>query len=202
MTTQEIQQLLFIADSTLSDWENSPKRKNLVRLLRALKSDDVEKIINAKSPHPKYSEHTRNIRLNKKLFTKDLLWSRQDGSMIEIKNLIAVYISTPNQEDIDTLVNLFGYKRVMQILNQLRASMHNSDYVEVLEQIQYAQEPEAFYAAHLIPPIEEIVKKPKKRYIDQLIKQYSPSDIVAMAQKYGAPFTSIFQIKKMTGLSV
>lgn len=201
MTTQEIQQLLFIADSTLSDWENSPKRKNLVRLLRALKSDDVEKIINAKNHHPKYSEHTRNIRLNKKVFTKDLLWSRQDGSMIEIKNLIAVYISTPNQEDIDTLVNLFGYKRVMQILNQLRASMHNSDYVEVLEQIQYAQEPEAFYAAHLIPSIEEIVKKPKKRYLDQLIKQYSPSDIVEMAQKYGATFTSIFQIKKMTGLS-
>jgi hypothetical protein len=199
MTTQEIQQLLNIADSTLSDWENSPKRKNLVRLLRALKSDDVANIINAKNPHPKYSEHTRTIRLSKKLFTKDLFWSRQDGSMIDIKNLITVYLSNPNQEDTEVLINLFGYTRVLSVLNQIRPSMYEEDYSEALEQIQYAQEPEIFYTLHTIPPIEEIVKKPKQRYINQLIKHYNPSEIIKLAQKHGAPFSSIFQIKKMTG---
>lgn len=98
-------------------------------------------------------------------------------------------------------IPIFGYKRVIQVLNQICESMHKDDYVEALEQIQYAQEPEKFYTTHSMPAIEEIVKKPKKRYIDYLIKQYNPSEIINMAQKYGAPFTSIFQIKKMTGFS-
>ena len=199
MTTQEIQQLLNIPHSTLSDWNNSPKRKNLVRLLRALNSEDVANIVNAKNLHQKYSEHTRTIRLNKKLFTRDLFWSRQDGTMIDIKNLITVYLSNPNQEDTQVLISLFGYTRVLSVLNQIRPSMYEEDYSEALEQIQYAWEPEIFYTHHAIPPIEEIVKKPKQRYINQLIKHYNPSEIIELAQKYNAPFSSIFQIKKMTG---
>ena len=202
MTTQEITQLLDVANSTLSDWDNSSKRKNLVKLLRALKSEDVVKIINAKDDQPKYSPSTRKIRLNKKLFKKDMLWSRQDGSQIEIKNLISIYLNTPNQEDTDTLLRMFGLQRVMSELNNNQSRIPIEDYEEALEQIEYANEPEAYFDHYALPSLKQILKKPKKRYIDALVKQYAPSELLIMAKEFGATYPSLFQIKKMTGLSV
>ena len=202
MTTKEITQLLNIPHSTLSDWESSDKRKKLAKLLRALAHEDVMEIINAKEDKTKYSEQTRKIRLNKKLFTKDLLWSRQDGSQIEVRNLIAIYLNTPNQEDTHTLLKLFGYERVFSVLQNHRSAMPEEDYRESLEQIEYAKEPETYFNNHPLPVLEQVLMRPKKRYIDALVKRYDASEIVNMAKEYGASFPSIFQIKKMTGLSV
>ena len=201
MTTQEITKLLEIPNSTLSDWDNSSKRKNLVKLLRALKSEDVINIIAAKDQKPKYSYSTRKIRLNKKLFKKDMLWSRQDGSEIEIKNLISVYLNTPNQEDIGTLLKLFGYKRVISVLHNNAAIMLKEDYTEVEEQIEYANEPNIYFNNHSLPTLKQVLKKPKKRYIDALIKQYTPFELIALAKEFNVTYPSLFQIKKMTGLS-
>ncbi len=202
MTTQEITKLLEIPNSTLSDWDNSSKRKNLVKLLRALKSEDVIKIINAKDQKPKYSFSTRKIRLNKKLFKKDMLWSRQDGSQIEIKNLISVYLNTPNQEDTETLLKMFGYERVISELYNNASIMPKEDYTEALEQIKYADEPDSYFDSYPLPALKQIFKKPKKRYIDALIKQYAPLELINMAKEFGVTYPSMFQIKKMTGLNV
>lgn len=201
MTTQEITKLLEIPNSTLSDWDNSSKRKNLVKLLRALKSEDVISIITAKDQKAKYSPSTRKIRLNKKLFKKDMLWSRQDGSTIEIKNLISVYLNTPNQEDIATLLKLFGYERVISELHKNATSMPKEDYTEVLEQIAYANDPDGYFDSHPLPTLKQVLKRPKKRYIDALVKQYTPSELITMAKAFNVTYPSIFQIKKMTGLS-
>jgi len=54
---------------------------------------------------------TQNIKLNKKLYKKDLLWSREDGTAISIRNLITIYLNTPNQEDTITLLKQFGGAR-------------------------------------------------------------------------------------------
>lgn len=201
MTTQEITQLLDVPNSTLSDWNNSSKRKNLVKLLRALKSEDVIKIINAKENQQKYSPSTRKIRLNKKLFKKDMLWSRQDGSQIEIKNLIAIYLNTPNQEDTKTLLMLFGLERVKSELNNIQSQIPKEDYTEALEQIEYANDPEVYFDKYPLPGLKQVLKNPKKRYIDALIKHYTPSELLRMAKELELPYPALFQIKKMTGLS-
>lgn len=201
MTTQEITQLLDVPNSTLSDWNNSSKRKNLVKLLRALKSEDVIKIINAKENQQKYSPSTRKIRLNKKLFKKDMLWSRQDGSQIEIKNLIAIYLNTPNQEDTKTLLMLFGLERVKSELNNIQSQIPKEDYTEALEQIEYANDPEVYFDKYPLPGLKKVLKNPKKRYIDALIKHYTPSELLRMAKELELPYPALFQIKKMTGLS-
>ncbi len=201
MTKQEITRLLDVPSSTLSDWEKSGKRKKLAKLLRMLKSEEVIKIIDAKVDQPKYSEHTRRIRLDKKHFKKDMLWSRQDGSQIEIKNLVSVYLSTPNQEDTETLLKLFGYKRLMTILESNRPIMPAEDHAEALDQIKYANEPGSYFNKHKLPALDQILKKPKKRYIDALITKYDPAEIITMAKEHGASYPSLFQIKKMTGFN-
>ncbi len=201
MTTQEITQYLDIPNSTLSDWEHNVKRERLVKLLRALGSDEVITILNAKNSKPKYSENTRKMTLNKKLFTKDLLWSRQDGSSIEIKNLISVYLQTPNQEDTERLVELFGSKRVISTLEKTRSLMLQEDATEAHEQIEYATEPETYFAKYRLPSLEHILKRPRKRYIDALMETYKPAELIDLAKGYGATFPTLFQIKKMTGIS-
>ena len=201
MTTAEITQFFHIADSTLSDWESNPKRQKLFILLRTISLDEVETYLQPKNIPSKFSPKTRFIKLRKEWFTIDLLWSRQDHSPIEINNLISIYLSTPNQEDSKTLIRLFGIERVSSILIKLENTMPIEDYNEASEQIEFSIDPETYFEVHPLPSLEELLRHPKKRYITYLTKQYSADELVKMAQDRKVPFNTLFQIKKMTGLS-
>ncbi len=201
MTTAEITQFFHIADSTLSDWESNPKRQKLLTLLRTISLDEAETYLQPKNTPPKFSPKTRFVKLRKEWFSIDLLWSRQDHSLIEINSLISIYLSTPNQEDTQTLIRLFGIERVRTILIKLSNTMPIEDYNEAKEQIEFAIDSKTYFQDHPLPPIEELLRHPKKRYITYLTKQYTADELVKMAQDQKVPFNTLFQIKKMTGLS-
>lgn len=202
MTTAEITQFFHIADSTLSDWESNPKRQKLLTLLRTMSLDEAEEYLQPKNTPPKFSPKTRFVKLRKEWFSIDFLWSRQDHALIEINSLISIYLSTPNQEDTQTLIRLFGIERVRTILMKQKDTMPIEDYNEASEQIEFSIDPETYFEVHPLPSLEELLRHPKKRYITYLSKQYSADELVKMAQEKKVPFNSLFQIKKMLGVNV
>lgn len=201
MTTAQIRQIFHISDSTLSDWESNPKRQKLLTLLRSMSVDEAQSYLQPKKIPSKFSPKTRFIKLRKEWFKIDLLWSRQDRSLIEINTLISIYLSTPNQSDTQTLLRLFGIERIHAVLSKLKEIIAVEDYNEAKEQIDFAIDAENYYVTHTFPPIEELLRHPKKRHIDYLSKRYSADELVKMAQEKKVPFNSLFQIKKMIGLS-
>lgn len=201
MTTAEISQFFHIADSTLSDWESNPKRQKLLTLLRALSLNEVEKYIQPKNIPPKFSQNTRCIKLRKEWFNIDLLWSRQDRSLIEINTLISIYLSTPNQEDTEALIRLFGIERVTLVLMKLKNTIPLEDFNEGLEQLEFAIDADNYFEEHPLPSLEEVLRHPKKRYIAYLSNLYNADELIKIAQEKNVPFNSLFQIKKMAGLS-
>ncbi len=200
MTTAEITQFFQIPDSTQSDWEANPKRQKLLTLLRTISLNEAEAYLRPNNIAPKFSSKTRFIKLRKEWFTIDLLWSRQDRSAIEINTLISIYLSTPNQEDTEALIRLFGIERVYAVLMNLKDTIPPEDYNEAKEQIEFAMHPESYFQEHSLPSIDELLRHPKKRYMTYLIKQYSADELVKMAQEKKVPFNALFQIKKMVGL--
>jgi hypothetical protein len=201
MTTAQITQMFHISDSTLSDWDSNPKRQKLLMLLRSMSVEEVQSYLHPKKIPSKFSFKTRFIKLRKEWFTIDLLWSLQDRSLIEINTLISIYLSTPNQDDTEALLRLFGIERVRLVLSKLKENMAEKDYNEAQEQIDFAMDAEEYFQTHTLPPMEELLRHPKKRYITYLSKRYSADELVKMAQERKVPFNSLFQIKKMTGLS-
>lgn len=201
MTTAEITQFFYIADSTLSDWESNPKRHKLLDLLRTISLDDAQKYLQPKNIPSKFSSKTRFIKLRKEWFTIDLLWSRQDRSLIEINTLISIYLSTPNQDDTEVLIRLFGAERIKRVLEKLKNTLPSKDYLEAKEQIEFVMFPEEYQMRYPLPSVDEILRHPKKRYITYLSKQYSADELLKMAEEKKVPFNALFQIKKMTGLS-
>lgn len=202
MTTAEITKIFLITDSTLSDWESNPKRQKLLTLLRAISPKEVDTYLSPKNIPPKFSPKTRIIKLRKEWFSIDLLWSRQDRSLIEINTLISIYLSTPNQEDTETLIRLFGIERVTSILMKLKTTIPLEDFNEAKEQLEFAMDADNYFVKHPLPSIEELLRHPKKRYIAYLSNHYSADELVKMAQSKKVPFNALFQIKKMTGVSV
>lgn len=197
MTTAQITQMFHISDSTLSDWESNPKRQKLLTLLRSMSSDEAQSYLQPKNIPSKFSQKTRFIKLRKEWFMIDLLWSRQDRSLIEINTLITIYLSTPNQNDTQALLRLFGIERVNSVLSNLKETMSVEDYNEAKEQIDFAMDEEEYFQTHTLPPMEELLRHPKTRYITYLAKQYNTDELVTMAQEKKVPFNAIFQIKKM-----
>ena len=201
MTTQEIETLLGVPNSTLSDWSNSSKRENLAKLLRAIDTTTAISLISQQEQKPKISPRTQNIKLNKKLYKKDLLWSCEDGSVISIKNLITIYLHTPNQEDTQTLLKQFGEERVLHTLEKNRAFMNIQDYKEVKEQIEYAISPQNYQEQYNLPSLQEIAKEPKRRYLEILAKSFSPSKVLEILKECNISYPALFKIKKTLGLS-
>ena len=201
MTTQEITSLLDIPASTLSDWNKNPKRNKLYKLLYTLNADDVSTLLAITPLNSKFSPNTRTIKLSKKQVSQDLLWSREEGSDIKINNLISVYLNTPNQKDIAKLIELFGEKRVREILNKNKAYMNPDDYNEVVEQIEYAISTQQYNENYPLPPLEDILSHPKQRYLDVLVKSYSHEKLLNIARANNINFTAMFQLKKMLGIN-
>ena len=202
MTTQEIETLLGVPNSTLSDWSNGNKRNSLAKLLRAIDIEAAKALIDTEDKKPKVSLKTQRIKLNKKLYKKDLLWSREDGSIISIKNLISIYLNTPNQDDIETLLKQFGEDRVVDVLEKNKAFMHGDDYTEAKEQIEYALSLDKYTQMHGIEDIKAFVKEPKQRNIEILMKQFSPKKILEIAKDQNISYPAFFQLQKMLGTSV
>ena len=75
MTMKEIKSLLNISTSTMSDWNKSEKRSKLAKLLKNIDINTVQTLLDREDTQPKYSTRTQKIKLNKKLFTKDILWA-------------------------------------------------------------------------------------------------------------------------------
>lgn len=197
MTSQEIKSLLGVPTSTLSDWERDEKRVSLVHLLRGLDSKSATRIITSHKQLPKYSQKTRRLRLKKSWFKKDLLWSHHDGAEIEIDHLITIYLNRPDQDDISTLLKLFGYDRVIHVLQ--KSEMHPVDDTEAREQVLYAYDRENYYKTHTLPPLYDILEHPKKRYVDALLDQYSADTLIEMAQKQEVSYPALFSLQKMIG---
>ncbi|PHR54154.1 MAG: hypothetical protein COA44_13980 [Arcobacter sp.] len=201
MTTQEIETILGVPNSTLSDWSNSDKRGSLAKLLRAIDLTTAQSLINKQAQKPKVSPRTQNIKLNKKLYKKDLLWSREDGAVISIKNLITIYLSTPNQEDTRTLIKQFGEERVLHVLEKNKALMNTHDYKEVEEQIEYTVSPKAYQDKYSLPSLKTIAAEPKHRYLEILAQQFSPAKVLEMLKDYNLSYPALFKIQKKLGLT-
>jgi len=199
MKLQEIENILGIADSTLSDWDRNPQRKKLMKLLRALNRKEVLSLLESEEFTPKYSPKTRQIKLQKKWFQKDLLYSREDNSLINIDNLIAIYLKQPNQADTNTLLYLFGSTKLKRILKKVEATLDPADYNEAKEQIEYAISKKRYKKEHPLPPVEKILANPKERYIEMLQEKYSKKRIIAMAEANNISYNAMFKIKKIVG---
>ena len=199
MKLQEIQNILDIPDSTLSDWDKNPKRKKLMKLLRSLDVKTTHILLEKEDFTPKYSPYTRKIKLDKSLFRQDLLYSRENSSIIDINNLISIYLKQPNQDDTNTLLYLFGTARVRKTLQKNKKYMPLVDYEEALQQVEYAISSSQYKKTYKVPPIEEIVKKPKQRFIDILRQQYSKEEILKIAANNDVSYPIIFKLQKMLG---
>lgn len=68
----------------------------------------------------KYPESQEEIELNKKWFNFDLLWSVTTGHRMKIDNIIGVYLNRPIQTEIEILIQLFGFRRVIMVLERLK----------------------------------------------------------------------------------
>jgi hypothetical protein len=196
MTMKEIKQHLDIPTSTMSDWDKSTKRSKLAKLLKNIDIETVQKLLSIEDTAPKYSEKTQKIKLNKKLFKKDILWAQEDGSEVSIKNLVSAFFNIPNQEDTATLIQLFGEKRVRNILKKNKLIMSDEDFQETTQQIEYAVHPEKFFESYPLPELDAILHHPKQRYIDKLLQNYSEEEILSMAKKEKVSLSTQLQIKK------
>ena len=199
MKPKEIEEILGIADSTLSDWDKNPSRQRLMKLLRTIDKKEVLALLEQENFTPKYSPNTKRIKLRKKWFKQDLLYSREDNSVIDIDNLVAIYLKQPNQSDTNTLLYLFGAKRLNKVLEKIKEHIAPQDYNEAKEQIEYAISKESYKSKYPLPDIKTIFANPKERHLEILQERYSTKKILSMAQANNCSYNALFKLKKMVG---
>lgn len=197
MTTSEIKKTFGIAASTLSDWSRDPAKKRLAMLLRAIDGETAEKLIREQSNTPKYSPVTRRIKLDKKMFGRDLLWSVQDGDPVEIDKIITLYLDQPDEDDTKAMLGLFGAQRLKKAARKRIKPSGEAAYAEAMEQIAYAEDPEGFYAERPLPTMERFLAHPKKREAKWLVAHYGKDAVLRAAERQTDSFAELFRIKKM-----
>lgn len=197
MTTSEIRKNFGIASSTLSDWGRDPAKKRLAMLLRAIDGETAGKLIRTQSDAPKYAPVTRRIKLDKKLFSRDLLWSVQDGDSVEIDKLITLYLDQPDEDDTKVLRRLFGTERLEKTAKKRIRPLDGAAYAEAMEQIAYAEDPEIFYAHRPSPTLEGFLARPKKREAKWLVEHYGKEAVLRAAEQQTDSFARLFRIRKM-----
>ncbi len=78
---------------------------------------------------------TKEVRLNKKLFTNDLFWNVRDGFKIKTDTLLKNYLQNYSQDDLMGLYSLFGYTRLMEESLRLYKNRRNPDYQKIREML-------------------------------------------------------------------
>ena len=78
---------------------------------------------------------TKELVLNKKLFTNDLFWNVKDGFKIKTDTLLKNYLQNYSQDDLLGLYSLFGYTRLMEESLKLYKNRKDSDYQKIREML-------------------------------------------------------------------
>jgi len=78
---------------------------------------------------------TKEVTLNKKLFTNDLFWNVKDGFKIKTDTLLKNYLQHYSQDDLMGLYSLFGYTRLMEESLKLYKNRRNTDYQKIREML-------------------------------------------------------------------
>lgn len=199
MTIKEITKYLNIPTSTFHEWNKiGHKKYELTLLLLALPLEQVKTILEKTKQEltPKYSENTRFVILNKKLFDNDLLWTTQDKQKIEISKLITIYMNRASQKNSDNLCKLFGQNRVKQIVEKnlknelnLEEAINQIDYFNLKrDNIEYIPTKEE---------LEDILKNPKQRVIDYYCKYFSKDELLQKASLLKPKYPIYSLIKDM-----
>lgn len=76
---------------------------------------------------------TKEIELNKGLFTNDLFWNVKDGFKIKVSTLIRNYLKEYSEDDLMGLYSLFGYTRLIEESLKLYRSRRDEDYQKIRE---------------------------------------------------------------------
>ncbi len=76
---------------------------------------------------------SRELVLNKKLFTNDLFWNVKDGFRIRTDTLLKGYLQNYSQDDLMGLYSLFGYTRLLEESLRLYKNRRDPDYQKIRE---------------------------------------------------------------------
>lgn len=184
MTDLEITKTLSIPSSTLSDWKNNKSNRNSlyyflskITLEEALEIDGREIL---KENTPIFSEKAKAVKLNKKWFYTDLLWSSGDGQRIGVERLITIYMSKPEQRNTDALVNLFGKKRVKYVVEKNFGFNDKTKRIKpiALKQVEYSDR--VFYK-----PTSKIERKINFYKLAKVLKNASQKAVDSMYCRIG-----------------
>lgn len=143
MTDLEITNILDIPTKTLADWKKKEsKRNSLYDFLSKINPEEATSIDARKAPlksKSKFSDKAKSVTLQKDWFHTDLLWSGVDGQRIGIDRLITIYMNNPDQRNTDSLLKLFGPKRVEAVVDKNFNITSDTQVVKsiALEQIHY-----------------------------------------------------------------
>jgi len=178
--------------------EETPIKK-LAMLLRAIDSSTAGELIQKQVAAPKYSFVTRRIKLDKKVFQRDLLWSVQDGDVIEIDKIITIYLDHPDQDDTNVMLKLFRAEHLKKVAKKQLKPHSSKAFEEAVEQIAYAEDPIGYYQNNQHPTIESFMLNPKKREAGWLVEKYGKEELVKKAEEKSSGFATLFRIRKMIG---
>ncbi len=78
---------------------------------------------------------SKELILNKKLFTNDLFWNVKDGFKIRTDTLLKNYLQNYSQDDLMGLYSLFGYTRLMEESLKLYKNRRDSNYQKIREML-------------------------------------------------------------------
>ncbi len=150
----------------------------------------------AKIIKPVYSNEIINIKLNKRWFKIDLFWPTANNAILEIDNIIAVYMSRSNQVDTDKICQLFGADRALAMINKHVENDLNKE--EAFQQVNYYQ-CKLYNQKFTINTyeVERIFRRPKQRVVDYLCELNGPDNLAEEVSVKKVSFSNRNQFKKM-----
>jgi len=164
--------------------------------------NNLEGSNNSKCTYPYFNNEVISVRLNKRWFTTDLLWSSGNGQQIEIDRIIAIYMSSPDQRNTDALVQLFGTTRVIDIIQ--KNFDFNSTTINIkeiaLSQIKYSSSLKTKKKKEItrninIIKLSKSLEKASQKTVDAILGRISPSIMYAAAKQTRFPNSFIIEDK-------
>ena len=120
MTQQQISKLLDVPDRTLRDWKKN--RHRLYHLLESLEYDEAKLKINAVDANDV-------IVFDPSQYSYNLFWQTNEQSEQKVYSIISNYLSTMNDNDIQTLCKQFGKNLVKSVLKDKYKKMYAQGYI-------------------------------------------------------------------------